>query len=82
MENGILKADGFDEAFLGVAEVHGNVVSVYDRDKAIDILMKRDGMSEESASKFFDFNVQGAYVGEFTPIWVQLCGMKYLEEFV
>ncbi len=82
MENGILKADGFDEAFLGVAEVRGNVVAVYNRDKAIDILMKRDGMSEEDALEFFEYNVQGSYVGEFTPIWVQLCGMEYLEEFV
>ena len=32
--------------------------------------MTRDGMTEEEAQEYFDFNVEGAYMGEKTPIWV------------
>ena len=32
--------------------------------------MQRDGMTEEEAVEFFDFNIECAYVGEFTPIYM------------
>ena len=32
--------------------------------------MTRDGMTPFDAHDYFEFNVQGAYVGEKTPIWV------------
>ena len=33
---------------------------------------KRDGMTQEEALEFFEFNVVGAWVGEQTPIFVCL----------
>jgi len=40
----ILKADGFDEAFLGIAtQVGRNPVAVYDRAKCIEILARDMG---------------------------------------
>ena len=67
-----LSADGFDNALIGVAYDKTTSVSrlVYSRSKCLDILMERDGMNFEEAEEFFDFNVEGAYVGEKTPIWV------------
>ena len=68
-----LLADGFEEAFLGVSEVFGRpLLATYDRDKCIDILVERDGMTYEEAVEFFDFNVIGAWVGESTPIYLTL----------
>jgi hypothetical protein len=32
--------------------------------------MQRDGMTHEEAIEFFDFNIAGAYVGEYTPIYM------------
>jgi hypothetical protein len=32
-------------------------------------LLVQDGMDEEEAVEFFNFNVMGAYVGDKTPIW-------------
>jgi len=43
---------------------------VYDVDTALDILMDRDGMDYEQAQEYFSFNVEGAWVGEGTPIWL------------
>jgi hypothetical protein len=61
-----LQADGFDGAILGI---YGEKL-VYSRKKCIRILMERDGMDEEEANEYFDYNVECAYVGEKTPIWV------------
>jgi len=63
---GLLFADGFDEAIIGVEERAG--VVAYDIDKIIEIL-SRD-MTEDEAIEYFDFNIIGAYVGERTPIYI------------
>lgn len=67
-----LVADGFDEAIIGIGRQFNKNLVIYDEDKCIQILMERDGMSEEEAIEFFEFNVVGAYVGEYTPIYVRL----------
>lgn len=67
-----LSADGFDEAIMGVVFDNMNAVVrlAYSRCKCLEILMKRDEMTEEEAIEYFDFNVEGAYMGEKTPVWV------------
>ena len=67
-----MTADGFDDANIGIGSRCGQPdLLVYDIDTALDILMDRDGMSYEEAQEYFSFNVQGAWVGEGTPIWLQ-----------
>ena len=70
----MLKADGFDEAIIGQACIWRDKgmhdVLVYDAEKMRDILMKRDGMSAEEAREYIEFNVEGAYLGVSTPIYV------------
>ena len=67
----LLLADGFDAALIGTGERCGQpIVAVYDREKCIDILMTRDGMSVDEAAEYFEYNVQGAYVGEETPVFM------------
>ena len=67
-----MTADGFDDAIIGIGSRCGQPdLLVYDIDTALDILMDRDGMSYEEAQEYFSFNVQGAWVGEGTPIWLQ-----------
>ena len=69
--NGLLMADGFDEAILGVCERAGScAVVAYDRDKCIDILVERDGMEYEEAVEYFEFNVISAWFGEHTPVYI------------
>lgn len=63
-----LFADGFDEALVGVVHVFGRPpLALYDRAKVLAILRDRDGMDEEEAGEFFDFNIAGAWMGEGTP---------------
>jgi hypothetical protein len=42
--------------------------------------MSRDGMTPEEAQEYFEFNIQGAYVGESTPIYVFPCDMDFVKE--
>lgn len=64
-DESFLKADGFDDAIIGVDHSSGRLI--YSVSKCIDILMQ--DMSEEDACEYFYYNVEGAYVGEKTPIW-------------
>lgn len=64
-EEDILKADGFDEAIIGIET--NEMRLIYSVSKCIQILCR--DMDEEGAVEFFDFNVRGSYVGDKTPIW-------------
>lgn len=64
-EETFLKADGFDDAIIGV-EIH-EMRLIYSVSKCLKILEK--DMTELDAMEHFTFNVSGAYVGEKTPIW-------------
>lgn len=64
----ILKADGFDEAVIGIDE--HSMRLVYSVKLCIEKLIT-EGMSMEDAIDYFNFNISGAYVGEKTPIWCQ-----------
>jgi hypothetical protein len=73
----MLRIDGHDNAILGPALVWGSngtrtEVLVYDAEIIRDNLMN-DGMTSEEAREFIEFNIEGAYVGEDTPIlvWTQ-----------
>ena len=69
----ILTAYGFDYALIGVCERAGQpTIAMYDKDKCINLLIERDGMTEEEAEEYFYFNVVGAWVGEYTPCFVTL----------
>ena len=65
-EEGLLFADGFDDAIIGICP--NSLRIVYSRSKCIKILMK--DMTEEDAIDFAEYNTFNAYVGEKTPIWV------------
>lgn len=66
----MLKADGFDEAILGVAvRFTGDPVVAYDYRACVDILIAR-GATRLEAEEYMDFNVVGAWHGPETPVFV------------
>lgn len=67
-DENVLLADGFEDAFLGIARQFNKVFAVYDRAKCIEILCR--DMTWEDAEEHFQFNVEGAYVGENTPAFM------------
>ena len=69
--DGLLFADGFDDAIVGIGTRNGEEIVVYDIVKIIRILRRRDRMSRDEAEEFIDFNVAGAWVGEKTPFFLR-----------
>ena len=70
-ESSALSADGFDDAILGVVDVVNTESRIaYSVTACINILMQRDGMTYIDAMEYFSYNVEGAYMGPQTPIWV------------
>tara|TARA_R100000315_G_C5154244_1_gene88532 strand:- start:307 stop:606 length:300 start_codon:yes stop_codon:yes gene_type:complete len=68
-----LIANGFDDAIIGIVERYGmNPVVLYNKDKCLKILQKRDGMSESEAIDFYYYNIVGAYMGEHTPCFAEI----------
>lgn len=65
----LLIADGYDDAIVGVSSKE---ILVYSINKIVEILMA-EGMTDEEALAFFEYNIEGSYVGEKTPIymWVE-----------
>ncbi len=69
-EEEFLTADGFDGAIVGVEP--NNMRLVYDRDKMIGILMTDEEMEEIDAIEYLEYNTWNAYVGEKTPIFIEI----------
>jgi len=67
--DGLLKCDGFDDAIVGVQGYGEESRLVYRIDKVLEILMK-DEMTYDDALEYFKFNIEGAYMGKRTPLYV------------
>ena len=71
-----LFADGFDDAIVGVAAGFDFPRLVYNTEKMEKSLVEQ-GMTLEEAMEYLEFNTYGAYVGQDTPIYVD---MEYLND--
>lgn len=69
----MMKIDGHDNAVVGVSFTWRNQrqvqVLVYDAEIIRDNLVEQ-GMTPEKAREYIEFNIEGAYVGEGTPVLV------------
>ena len=65
----VLYADGFEDALLGIGVQFNTPLAVYSYERCIGALMS-GGTTREDAEEYFSFNVQGAYVGPRTPVFV------------
>lgn len=65
----LLVMDGYDDCILGLGRRFDQTFVVYDQKKVIAKLMT-EGMTEEEALEFHDYNQVGAYMGEGTPAFL------------
>ena len=78
-----LLLDGFEKAFVGYATQAGKIeLAVYDYDKMVDILIRRDRMPYEEAIEFIEFNTKCAWAGEGTPLILVTMSLKRFNEMV
>jgi hypothetical protein len=69
-EESVMFADGLEEAFMGIGYQNYSPVAIYSKSKAIQCFIK-EGMDEEQAYEYFNYNVAGANVGGATPIFLE-----------
>jgi hypothetical protein len=65
-----LKADGFDNAIIGVEP--NTMRLVYNRDKMVETLIQDEKMDEVDAIEYLEYNTWNAYFGEKTPIYIEI----------
>lgn len=73
---GLMTAIGFDKAIMGVTERNGAWIVVYCVEAMLGILVEEHEMTPDEALEYFEFNIEGAYVGDFTPIFVHTTDLE------
>jgi len=69
-EEPFVKMDGYEDCVIGVVEQYGRPhILCYDKTKILAKLMN-DGMTDDEAEEYFEYNQIGAYVGESTPCFL------------
>ena len=76
----MLKADGFDDCIFGVCERNGEIFVLYDRQRMVDKLMKRDGMSSQQADEYIGYNIAGAFITD-GPGYMYEMTLEEIEEY-
>lgn len=72
-----LKADGFENAFIGVIRRVGKPpIFVYEYQKCVAILMQKGIPTEEEAIEWMEHNVVSAWMGEGTPGFMVKCTLE------
>ena len=62
----------YDHCIVGIGyRFNAGPLAVYDIEKVLQVLEK-DGMTEEEAIEWYDFNIIGGWVGDGTPIFINL----------
>jgi hypothetical protein len=76
-------ADGFENAFVGssISAFNREQVAIYDYEECIAVLIQQD-MSEEDAVEHFQYNVIGSWVGEDTPVFINMHGIAEVEDYL
>ena len=63
----MLLMPGYDDALVGwVSRCAQPPIAIYDYDTLVECVM-RDGCTEEEAHEHIAFNIEGAWVGDYTP---------------
>ena len=69
-EEELLLMDGYDDCIVGLVDRFGQPTIVCDdKEKVIEKLMA-DGMTDEEALEWFEFNQIGAWMGDKTPCFL------------
>jgi len=70
-EGAVILSD-LDTAIIGIVEDFNGRRILYSKEKILNILMVRDGMTESESEEFYDYNILGLYAGEQNPVFLNL----------
>ena len=68
---GAVLLDGLNVAIIGIVEEFGNGPRIlYSKNKVLQILEDRDGMTPLEAVEFYEYNILGLFAGDQNPIFL------------
>jgi hypothetical protein len=67
----LMLVDGYDNCIVGIVEDFDSTKVCYNTFLILEKL-QQEGMSREEAIEYFDFNILGSYVGEYTPCFIEI----------
>ena len=70
---GAILLDGLEGAIIGIVEEFGNARRVlYSKQKILEILCERDGMTYDEAEEFYDYNILGLHASEQNAVFLDI----------
>ena len=66
----LMFADGYDDAIIGVCGGFDSGRVVYSITKMLEICMRDLSVDVEEAMEWLEYNTFGAFVGDYTPIYI------------
>jgi hypothetical protein len=70
---GAILLDGLEDCIIGIVEEFGNGRRIlYSKDKILNKLQLRDGMTLDEAEEFYDYNILGLHAGEQNAVFLDL----------
>ena len=69
-DDDLMFADGFDSAIIGVASGFDSGRVVYSVKKMVEVCMRELSVDIDEAMEWLEYNTFGAFVGKYTPIYV------------
>lgn len=69
-DEGVIPYPGLEDALVGIAIQCNTPIAIYDRDKAIELIMTTNEWDLDESIEWFEYNVIGAYHGRNTPAFL------------
>lgn len=69
--------ESYDPCIVGVAQRFNTLTLAYSVEKIIEMLVA-DGMTEDEAVEYFEYNTMGAWLGDGTPVFMR--NVDFMEE--
>ena len=70
-EGSVILSD-LDTAIIGIVEDFNGRRILYSKEKILNILMVRDGMTMDEAEEYYDYNILGLYAGDQNPVFLDV----------
>ena len=70
-EGAVILSD-LDTAIIGIVEDFNGRRILYSKEKILNILMVRDGMTMDEAEEYYDYNILGLYAGDQNPVFMDV----------
>ena len=67
----LLDPEYFDDAIVGIIHDFNRTAVCYSELKIIELLMSEDKMDYDEAVEYYQYNILGAWMGEWSPMYLE-----------